>query len=152
MTFLKRVLGGLAVTTLLTVPVLAKVAADAARPGNFTWAGTTLVPLTPGGVTSVLFSGQGKHVISYSAECETAGDWVSIQVIVDGLVLAPTAGTNDIFCSDNNNNNNIDGGVTAHYSVATPKLALGTHHVQIQATVVGAGNGLLGDSALVVLR
>ena len=152
MTLLKRVLGGLAIITLLVTPVLAKVVADAARPGNFTWTGTTFVPLTPGGVTSVLFAGQGKHVISYSAECETAGDWISIQVIVNDLVVPPTGGTNDIFCSDNNNNNALDGGVTAHYSVATAKLPLGTHHVQIQATVVGGGSGLLGDSALLVLK
>ena len=38
-------------------------------------------------------------MISYSAECETTGAWLSIEILVDGVALSPTAGTSDAFCS-----------------------------------------------------
>jgi hypothetical protein len=154
MRLMTRVFCAVALTTLVTVPVLAKVAASAERPGNFIWpGGTVTVPLTSGGALFLSFSGKGRHMINYSAECETEGDWLSIQIIVDGVPLSPTAPqTADAFCSDHNNNNVNDGFTTAHYSVATDNLALGVHTVRILATVVGAGQGWLGDSSLVVTK
>jgi hypothetical protein len=132
--------------------VLAKVAADATRPDNFTWEGTTLIPLTSSGATSLSFSGKGKHVINYSAECETTGSWLSLQIIVDGTVLSPTASDLDAFCSDHNADGLLNGWTTAHYSVATGNLPLGVHTVKIEGTVVGPGFGWLGDSSLVVTK
>src|SRR5262245_8189988 len=95
-----------ALASIATVPLFAKVVTSAARPGNFTFAGNdVLIPLTAGGATSLGFSGKGKHAISYSAECETSGSWVSIEIVVDGIALSPTSGDNDAFCSDHNDNN-----------------------------------------------
>ena len=152
MTLIKRVLCGLALTTVVTGPVLAKVSASATRSANFQWSGTRNVPLNDGGATSLSWSGQGRFAIHFSAECETQADWISIQIIVDGSVLAPTAETNDAFCSDHNNSNQFDGWTTAHYTVATPILPMGVHTVRIQGSVLGVGRGLLGDTSLVVTQ
>jgi hypothetical protein len=150
MTTAKRLLCGLALALIATVPLLAKVVTNATNPSNFTFTGTVLVPLTSGGATAVSFSGKGRHAISFSAECETTGSWVSIQILLDGAALAPTAGTSDAFCSDHNDNDSLDAWTTAHYTVATPSLGAGVHTVQIQASVVGGGTGWLGDTSLVV--
>lgn len=152
MTLIKRILCGLAFTTLVTAPLLATVSASATRSTNFNWAGTQTIPLTDGGARSLSWSGQGRFAIHYSAECETTADWVSIQIIVDGSALPPTAGIADAFCSDHNDSNQFDGWTTAHYTVATPNLPMGVHTVRIQGTVSGAGTGLLGDTSLVVTK
>jgi hypothetical protein len=92
-------------------------------------------------------------MISYSAECETTGNYLSIQIILDGVVLAPTVGTQDAFCSDHNDNNIIDGYTTAHYRVPTSYLAGTVHSVRVEGTVVGSAPydlGRLGDSALLI--
>jgi hypothetical protein len=150
MTTAKRLLCGLSLALIATVPLLAKVVTSTTRTGNFTFAGAVLVPLTNGGATAVSFSGKGRHAISFSAECETSADWLSIQIFVDGVALSPTGGTSDSFCSDHNDNNALDGWTTAHYTVATPSLGAGVHIVQIQGSVVGSGTGWLGDISLVV--
>lgn len=156
MTLTKRVLCGLALSSLVTVPLAATLVTSAARPGNFLWTGTanTLIPLTSAGATSLAFYGSGQHVINYSAECETTGSWLSIQILLDGVPLAPTAGSSDAFCSDHNDNDSLDSWTTAHYTVATPALAAGVHVVQIQGTVIGAttDTGWLSDSSLVIER
>jgi hypothetical protein len=147
----KRLFCVFALASIATVPLFAKVVTSAARPGNFTFTGNdVLIPLTAGGATSLAFSGKGKHAISYSAECETSGSWVSIEIIVDGIALSPTSGDNDAFCSDHNDNNGNDGWTVAHYRVVTGQLALGAHSVQVRATTVGGGTGWLGDSSVVV--
>ena len=148
---MKRIVCMFALAAFATVPLLAKVVTSAARPGNFTFTGSdVLVPLTSGGATSLAFSGQGKYAISYSAECETTGGWLSIEIIVDGVALSPTVGDQDAFCSDHNDNNANDGWTTAHYRVVTKNLTLGTHSLQVSATAVGGGTGWLGDSSVVV--
>ena len=43
-------------------------------------------------------------MITYSAECSHDGtllQWGTIQILLNGVVLPPTAGTNDAFCSGN---------------------------------------------------
>jgi hypothetical protein len=154
-----RVLWGLALTTLVTAPLLATVSASATRSNNVSWRGTHTLPLTDGGAQSLSWSGRGRFAIHYSAECETTADWVSIQIIVDGQVLAPTAGFDDAFCSDHNNNNAYDGWTTAHYSVATSNLPLGVHTVQIQGSVrcfneaaCSQLSANFGDTSLVVTQ
>lgn len=156
MTLGKHIICGLALAAAATAPIYAKVVTDATRATNFIWSGTTptLVPLNGGGALSISFSGKGRHVISYSAECETTGSWVSIEILVDGVVLAPTAGTADAFCSDHRTAESLDAWTTAHYTVATPALGGGVHTVQIRGTVVPNGGaseqGWLGDTSLVI--
>jgi hypothetical protein len=155
MSLIKRTVGGMALAALMaSVPVSAALKANATRASNFTFSGAdVLVPLDLGGATSLAFSGSGKFMVSYSAECETQGAWLSIQIIVDGVVLAPTAGVADAFCSDHNNNDSNDAWTTAHYRVVTPALPTGPHTVQVRATVFGGAAGALGwlgDTSILV--
>lgn len=155
MATLKRTLCGvLALALLATAPLLAKVVTSGQRPGNFVFTGTALIPLNASGATSIGFSGKGRMVISYSAECETQGSWLSIQILVDGVPQAPTAGSSDAFCSDQGVNGSLDSYTTAHYTIATGSLSNGAHSVSVQATVVGAATdqGWLGDSSLVIQK
>lgn len=155
MTLSKRILCGLALAAVASVPLYAKVVQDATHPGNFTFtAAGTLIPLNGGGATSLSVNAKGKLVISYSAECETTGAWLSIEILVDGVALSPTAGTSDAFCSDQDVQESLDSWTTATYVVATPTLLAGVHTVQIKGTVVANGGasdtGWLGDSSIVV--
>jgi hypothetical protein len=145
----KRSLCVAALAVLVTVPVFAKVVANATRTNVFGGTGTFLMPLTDGGAVVLGFNGSGKHAISYSAECSGTGSWVSIQIIVDGVALAPTAGTDDAFCSDFDGNGIHSGWMTAHHRAVTGNLALGAHGVSVQVTAVG-GSARVDDASLVV--
>jgi len=116
MTTMKKISAFAIALSLLTVPLYAALKASAVRSGNYTFAqGTSnLVPLDNAGTTQLTFSGSGKHVITYSAECAVsaaagnAGTWLNIDIelipnIATGVVqvLAPTAGTSDAFCTSN---------------------------------------------------
>jgi hypothetical protein len=151
MTFAMRMFCGLALAIATTVTLSAKLVADATRTGNHLFTGVNqTIPLTNGGATTLTFSGKGRHLISYSAECETDGTWLSIEILVDGVAVAPTAGGSDAFCSDHNDNDSNDAWAVSHYRVATPNLASGNHTVQVRATVFGIASGWLGDSALLI--
>jgi hypothetical protein len=157
MTFWKRVLCGFALALIVTVPLYAKVVASATRIGNQTFQGGNFaLQLSNGGPKAISFSGKGVHTISFSAECETSGEWVSIQFYLDFQLIAPTGGTSDAFCSDHNDNDVVDAWTTAHYRVATPSLADGVHTLQVLASVVGDlegggfATGWIGDLSVVV--
>jgi hypothetical protein len=138
----QRVLCGFALAVIVTVPLYAKVVAKGTRTGNQTFqGGNYALQLSNGGPNAISFNGKGVHTISFSAECETSGDWLSIQIVLDFQHLAPTAGTSDAFCSDHNDNDSLDGFTTAHYRVVTPSLPLGVHTVQVLGSVVGNLNG-----------
>jgi hypothetical protein len=72
---------------------------------NFRFSGPVFVPLTTVGATTVTFTGSGRKTIIYTAECSNSaadtGSWVTIVIFVDGVELAPTAGTTDAFCTSN---------------------------------------------------
>jgi hypothetical protein len=153
----KRVLCAFALAVIVTIPLYAKVVASGTRTGNQTFhGGNFALQLSNGGPPSIAFSGKGVHTISFSAECETSGDWLSIQIVLDLQPLAPTAGTSDAFCSDHNDNDSLDGFTTAHYRVVTPPLTAGVHVVQVLGSVVGTLNGggqatgWIGDSVVIV--
>jgi hypothetical protein len=162
MTMLKRSLVGVLAVALLTVPLNAALRASATRPGNWTFpqGAVAAVPLTTSGSTALTFSGSGKHVITYSAECAVgapagnASTWVTIDIYLDGVALPPTAGTLDAFCVANGTAS-LDGWATHAISVPTPALPTGTHTVEIKASVQSgaAGDvGWLSDSSLVVTK
>lgn len=148
-----RLLAGGLFALVVTVPLHAALKANGAYPFNFTFTGTALVPVTSTGGTSLVFNGKGKHVITFSAECASEGtpsQWVSVQILVDGVAVTPTSGTADAFCAGNSTAV-LDGWVTASYRVVTPNLAGGNHIVQVQGTTVPATNdGWLGDTSLLV--
>ena len=150
----KRIVCMVGLVVLVTVPLLARVVTSATNENAQTFgASGGLVALTEGGATSLTFSGKGKHVISFSAECSMAGNsissWGGIQIILDGVVLSPT-GSDDAFCTDWNGNNSHDQWVVAHYRVATPALVFGSHTVQVQATPNFANSIRLDDTSLIV--
>jgi hypothetical protein len=159
MTSIRRVLCVLALASVMTVPLLAKVVASAVRTTEHGFdPSLSTIPLTDAGATTLSFSGQGKFMISYSAECVvhgTTNQYISLEIVLDGNVLPPTAGFADAFCGAQNLTEFNDGWVTAHYSVPTPQLALGVHTVQIRALVVNSGGeftGSLGQTSLIVTK
>ena len=84
------------------------------------------MPLAPGNVLSLGFSGSGKWVITYSAEC----------------AVAAAAGNQGAFCTSNGTAG-ADGWFNASIIVVTPPLALGAHTVEVRASII---NGVAGDS------
>lgn len=140
--------------TVTTVPLFAKVVASAQRSTNFTgFSAAVLVPLTNGGATSQSFGGKGAHAITYSAECSNdggPGNWVAIEILVDGVPISPVPNTSGAFCSGNHTAG-FDGWTVASYTVRTPALALGPHIAQVRVRTIG-GTGWLGDSSLVVTK
>jgi hypothetical protein len=157
MTLSKRIRCGLVVgliATLSASPVFAAIRLAVVRTNAVTFTAPIFMPLNDAGSTTLFFVGSGRHLINYSAECARSGGntaWLSIQVFVDGVALAPTSGIDDAFCSGDNTPA-VDGWVTAHYSVPTGVLGLGLHSVRVQATLIGAGTGRLDDASLSVTQ
>lgn len=154
-------LNRLAVAMLLGTAAAASVAVvrvNATRPGNWSsTAAATLAPLNANGATTISFNSAtaGRRVLTYSAECSVdapAGNnfaWLDLDVIVNGTVVPPTAGTSDAFCS-------ADGVVGfGGYARASITVVIsvveGTNRIRIQARGNAGATGVwLGDSALVV--
>jgi hypothetical protein len=151
MTLSKRILCGLALAALVTVPVYATLVAQRVRTIAVTGSGTFAMPLNDAGALTAAFSGSGRFLISYSAECSSSTTgWVSIQIKVDGVAVLPTGGTDDAFCTDYDNDGSLDGWVTAHYRVFTPSLGSGVHTAAVDVTTVGAGSARLDDAVLTI--
>jgi hypothetical protein len=152
-----RFFAGVLVVSSLLIPLSAAVRASATRPGNWTFAAGTVatVPLTASGATTLTFSGSGKHMITYSAECAVSSTglvgWLSLEILLDGVALPPTAGDVDAFCAANETAG-FDAWATHTISVPTPALPTGAHTVVIRATVIAGESGWLGDSSLVVTK
>ncbi len=151
------------------LPAQATVKAELSRLGNFTFpqGASVLVPLNAGGVTELTFSGSGKHMITYTAECTVGAasgnttTWLDIDVelIADVAVgtvqvLSPTTGTADAFCTSDGTAGS-DGWTRVSISVATPALLAVTHKVRIRATIQNGAagtSGWLGDAAILVTK
>jgi hypothetical protein len=153
---------GLLKTALASALVLAGAHANAdvvkhvARPSNFIFSGPVDVPLDLAGNRLTTFSGSGRFTIFYSAECAASGapeeDYVDINIIVDGVQLAPSGDNHqDAFCTANHTEVVDDGWVTATTSGRTVSLPGGTHKVVIQARTFGK-QGWLGDSSLLIIK
>lgn len=111
-----------------------------------------IVSQAPGVVVSSFVLAAPKNIaITYSAECAASGinGYVTIDVVVDGIVRAPTIGLSDRFCSSDQTAALDNAGYT---SLTVPvSLAAGLHTVQIRAQTIGAGVvGNLDDTSLVV--
>lgn len=106
------------------------------------WLGTaaqSLVALDPSGMTTLNFTlaSAGKKVLTFSAVCSVrapAGDflsWVDLDIVVNGVVVAPTVGNDDAFCSTNGTRS-YDDYVRAAITIPIQGVA-GNNSIQIKA-------------------
>ena len=136
----------------------AGVKASALRPGNFVALSPTevLVPLNAAGATTLNFTlaSAGKKILTYSAECAVDGmagalPWLTLDIYVNGIVVAPTVGTTDPFCSGNSTAG-FDGYLRTSITIPIQGIS-GSNTVQIKARGGSGATGLwLGEAALVI--
>ena len=115
-----------------------------ARPSNFTSGpAAVFVPLDGAGATTVNFNltAAGRKVLTYSAECAVgapagnASAWVDVDIVVNGVTVAPTVGNQDAFCVANGTAA-MDGWTRASITVVIQgKVGNNTVRIQIR------GNG-----------
>jgi hypothetical protein len=145
-----------AAVVLIGAQAYGRTVAFFARPGNFFFSSQPVfVPLNSAGATQVTYSGSGRRTITYTAECanEVPLGTVTIDILVDGVPLAPTGGNDDdTFCSAGSFQEfEFEGAVMAAAMGRTANLPSGAHTVRVVARAVnGNGAGLLGDSALLI--
>ena len=133
----------------LSLSAQASFRLNATRPGNFSSTATSVaVPLNAAGATLLSFNltANKKLVLSYSAECQGGGTsgWVDIDVVVNGVAVAPTAGSSDAFCSAGN-----AGWVRPAITVQIQGIT-GNIQIQIIGRRTRTTTMWFGDSALVV--
>jgi hypothetical protein len=135
----------------------AKVLAAATRSNNFTYTvDNTPVPLNNGGSTSIVFNvaTAGTYSLTYSAECSadnganSNAGWVHLNIEVNGVVVAPTVGSSDAFCSPDNVAGS-SGWVRPSITIPV-RLVAGSNTVRVLGGLVSVTTGWLGDSALVI--
>lgn len=141
----------------ITAASHAGVKLSATNVANYSAVGTVFLPLNTAGATSLSFNldKAQKKVLTFSAECSVnapAGNssaWVDIDIIVNGVVVAPTTGNLDGFCSANGTAG-FDGWETNSITVVIPGI-VGANSVRIQARLNGGATGLwFGERSLVV--
>jgi hypothetical protein len=138
---------------------MAAISAYHVRSGNFSSpvVAGVLVPLNAAGQTTITFNARkaGQRLLTFSAECAVgapAGDedaWLDIDILVNGVAQAPTAGSGDAFCSANGTAA-TDHWIRPSITIRIPVIE-GANSVSVQARG-NAGATLLwiGDSSLVV--
>ena len=81
----------------------------------------------------------------------SSGAWVDIDVRMNGVAIAPTAGSPDAFCSSNGTAG-FDGYVRASITLRVP-IIVGNNTLTVLGRLNnGATGGWLSDSAVVVER
>jgi hypothetical protein len=95
--------------------------------------------------------------VTYSAECSVnapAGDtasWIDIDLEVNGVAAAPTAGSSDAFCGANGTLG-FDGWIRPSIST-TVRLVAGANTIRVLGRLdFAATGGWLSDSAIVVTQ
>lgn len=143
-----------AVLASMAVTADAAIRLNATRTGNwFVLGGPAAVPLDNLGATTLKFSlpAAKKVLLTYSAECAVEGPpsrWANFDIIVNGVAVAPTAGTADAFCSTDSTAS-LDNWVRASITVQVNGKK-GQNTVQIVAAHTLVNYISIGDSALVV--
>ncbi len=127
-------------------------------PFNFSsGAAAVLVPLNSAGATQVQWNqpSNGRKVLTFSAECSVDAPngnnfaWVDLDIIVNNVVVAPTSGSGDAFCSADNIAG-FGGYTRASITVAVQGFA-GANTVRIQARGNAGATGVwISDSSLVI--
>lgn len=150
-------LAGLALAAGLAASAQAKVLIHHVHLGNFTFnTAEAAVPIevnNNGTVYSHMFNinKAGTYLFNYSAECSVLAAagvhnaWVDLDLMDGLLVLAPTVGNTDAFCSSNGTGAY---GQWTRASITIPVfLIAGTHEIHIKARLnSGATGAWLGDS------
>ncbi len=136
----------------------AAVRTNQVRPNNWNaTAAPTFVPLNASGATVINFTlpAAGNKILTYSAECSVdapagnSASWADIDILVNGVVVKPTGGSSDAFCSANGTAG-FDGWQRTSITVMIKGLK-GNNSVMIQSRGnFGATGVWLGDTALVV--
>jgi hypothetical protein len=151
----KLVLGALAgVLVLAATHASAGILKLRTHAGNSTGNVETFLPID-GAATAVSFSAEGDYVaVTFSAECSTNSPapvvgWVDIDILVDGVEAAPSAGDFDAFCTEQTNS-----WVTASRTVRAainPALASHSVRVRVKRAFGGAATSWwIGDSTIMV--
>ncbi|MBQ0932165.1 hypothetical protein [Ideonella alba] len=151
-------------TSLFTLAALAssaveaKILANAVRATNFSFTtATALVPLNAAGDTTITVQNNKARtvnaVLTFSAECAalapTAGGWLDLDVLVNDVAIAPTAGNTDAFCPYQVGTT-INSWVRPSITMVVP-LQPGANTVKIQARLdFGVTTGWVSDTALVI--
>jgi hypothetical protein len=136
----------------------AKVLMSGTYANNFSFTTpTAFVPLASTGATSrtVNITTAAVYVLTFSGECSVdapAGNssaWVDLDILVDGVAAAPTAGTFDAFCGANGTLG-FDNWVRPSITVPV-RLTVGAHTIQVQGRLnSGATGGWVSDISVVL--
>jgi hypothetical protein len=158
MTMLRNTALALALTAAAAT-AHAGVKASAVRTGNFdtTTVSGVFVPLNDAGATTLSFdlASSGKKVLTYSAECSVSGaagntsTYLDLDIIVNGVTVAPTAGYADAFCTSNGDTSVTNGWTRPSITIAIDGIK-GNNTVRIVARGSAANFIWLGDSSLVI--
>ncbi|HSI51576.1 MAG TPA: hypothetical protein VLA61_25180 [Ideonella sp.] len=153
-----RNLIAVAALSVLASAASAKIIASGNYPFNFSYAvNPTFLPLSAGGATTFTFNATkaGRYVLTFSGECSTdapAGNtaaWVEIDLVVNGVTVAPTVGTSDAFCGANGTLG-FDGWVRPSITTVVSLLA-GANTLRIKGGFqAGATAGWLSDTSWVI--
>ena len=136
----------------------AGVKASAVNGGLFTSSNAeAFVPLNNAGATIVNFNlaAAGKKVLTFSAYCAvnsaagTTTAWLDVDIVVNGVVVAPTSGSGDPFCSANGSGK-FDGYVRTSTTVSI-QAKEGTNSVRILARGSPHATGLLLSATSLVI-
>jgi hypothetical protein len=135
----------------------AAVTGSAVRPGYWQSEVDAYVPLNAAGTTTLTIypSSSGVRVLTFSASCAVlanAGDtsaWVDLDIVVNGQVVAPTAGTHNQFC--NANGSGWYSGYTRASITIPINVVAGANTIRVFARRFFYAQGFsLADSSLVI--
>lgn len=139
-------------------PVMAGIYTAATYSANFAFGTpTAFVPLRGTGVTTVSFNSPktGRMLLTFTAECAVdapAGNtvgWVDIDIIVNGVAVAPTTTAGDAFCTADGVAG-FSGWVRASITVPV-SVVKGANSVRVLGRLnFGATGGWISDSTLAV--
>ncbi|MBN8487481.1 MAG: hypothetical protein J0M20_07130 [Burkholderiales bacterium] len=148
----------IALAAVCSSAVEAKVLANAVHAGNFSFStATALVPLNDAGNTTISVENKKTKaidaVLTFSAECaalsSTAAGWLDLDVLVNDVVITPTAGNLDAFCPYQVGTS-FSSWVRPSITMVVP-LAPGVNTVKVQARLnSGPTQGWVSDTALVI--
>jgi hypothetical protein len=128
----------------------AAIKLNATRTGYFlSSAPSVVLPLNDAGATILSFNlpANKKLVLSYWALCTlngVSGGWVDLDIVVNGVIVVPTGGTNDPLCSVDERS------TTGSITIQIQGVAGNNTVVIVGRRVVGASVMQIGNSALLV--
>lgn len=142
----------------VTATAHAGIKASAVNGSLFTFSNAeAFVPLNSAGATTLSFNlaGASKKVLTFSAYCAVYAPagvttaWLDVDIVVNGVVVAPTSGSGDPFCSSNGSGQ-FDGYVRTSTTVSIQGKE-GSNSVRVLARGSPYATGLLlGATSLVI--